>query len=324
MDEGISEPALPQARDSSGCPAGDCGSSSEGYATSQDSLVASSETLSFASEDAPSDEAQKLDSLSLALQELRYEKLPPPQPLAIQTQRQKPVGASKQLQQQRRSSSMKSQKTPPGTPNQMKKVVRFADAFGLDLAYVKHVFDTENPPVIPPQATRDLDLPEATAAAISRLRRPEPLERRLFSSPCFAQPGGCASFMSRVLAQRVVLERASATQPSGRIHGLVRVANLGFEKSVMAHATFDGWRSCIDVPAVYVEGSSTGATDQFSFTLPLPQSFGVGDRVFLCVRYCIGGETFWDNNFGENYAFDCFAVNTVSGGGTTGPACSRF
>lgn len=53
-----------------------------------------------------------------------------------------------------RSSSLKSGKTPPGTP--MKKIVRFADAMGLDLIDIK-VFMDEIPRV-PKEAYRSASL----------------------------------------------------------------------------------------------------------------------------------------------------------------------
>lgn len=55
----------------------------------------------------------------------------------------------------KRSTSLKTYKTPPGTPHR-KKVVRFADAMGLDLEDVKHVMNTDDPPHIPDSAMRDL------------------------------------------------------------------------------------------------------------------------------------------------------------------------
>lgn len=49
-----------------------------------------------------------------------------------------------------RSSSLKSGKTPPGTP--MKKIVRFADAMGLDLTDIKVFLDEI--PRVPKEAYR--------------------------------------------------------------------------------------------------------------------------------------------------------------------------
>ena len=60
------------------------------------------------------------------------------------------------LQQKvKRSSSLKTSKTPPGTPDR-KKVVRFADALGLDLEDIRTVMNSQDPPHIPASAMRDL------------------------------------------------------------------------------------------------------------------------------------------------------------------------
>ena len=55
----------------------------------------------------------------------------------------------------KRSTSLKTTKTPPGTPTR-KKAVRFADALGLDLESVRHVLNLDAPPEIPGSALKDL------------------------------------------------------------------------------------------------------------------------------------------------------------------------
>ncbi len=55
----------------------------------------------------------------------------------------------------KRSTSLKTYKTPPGTPHR-KKGVRFADALGLDLESVRHILNIEAPPKIPATALKDL------------------------------------------------------------------------------------------------------------------------------------------------------------------------
>ncbi len=61
----------------------------------------------------------------------------------------------------KRSTSLKTNKTPPGTPSR-KKVVRFADALGLDLESVRHILNLEAPPKIPAAALRDLKVSSQT------------------------------------------------------------------------------------------------------------------------------------------------------------------
>nr|XP_034299276.1 glycogen-binding subunit 76A isoform X3 [Crassostrea gigas] len=123
----------------------------------------------------------------------------------------------------RKSSSLKAKKTPPGTPSR-KKMVRFADALGLDLEDVRHVLNAENPPKIPASAMADLKV------GIESDRKE--LGKR-FLTPCFQQPGASENFLQRVIAQKVCLENAIITDLT--ITGVVRVANIGFHKIVRAH-----------------------------------------------------------------------------------------
>ncbi|CAH8514365.1 unnamed protein product, partial [Dicrocoelium dendriticum] len=154
----------------------------------------------------------------------------------------------------KRSSSLKSQRTPPGTPGQ--KAVRFADAFGLDLESVRHVFDQEQPPRIPASATFDLDLDKDESIA--------KIGAKQFSL-CFAQPVSSPNFIHRVLLETVCLEDAHVENTRGRLTGTIRLRSLGFEKRVYVRITYNNWATYFDNPASYVLDSHDGATDRFSF-----------------------------------------------------------
>ena len=102
-----------------------------------------------------------------------------------------------------------------------------------------------------------------------------------------------------------------------RLVGSVAVRNLAFEKSVTARCTFDGWASYANVRAVYARservarrsesGQPVGSLEfdifEFSVNLPVRWRAVRGDRahVELAIRYDVDGQTFWDNNCGENY-----------------------
>ncbi|TGZ70943.1 hypothetical protein CRM22_002908 [Opisthorchis felineus] len=200
----------------------------------------------------------------------------------------------------KRSSSLKSQRTPPGTPGQ--KVVRFADALGLDLESVRHVFDQENPPKIPASATFDLEID--TDESIAKLGAKQ-------FRMCFSQPGSAANFIRRVLDQTVCLEDAHVEMPRGVLNGTIRVRSLGFEKRVFVRATYNDWSTYCDTTASYVQGSHDGATDRFSFSLVFPDTMVPGRRAQFAIRYdAHTGEQFWDNNFGQNYSVMCYAKAT--------------
>nr|CAI5838717.1 unnamed protein product [Callosobruchus analis] len=131
----------------------------------------------------------------------------------------------------RRCSSLKTGKTPPGTPGR-KKIVRFADALGLDLADVRTFLDEI--PKVPTSAYEDLsvdltDSPSDTSLE-SRSTCPKP-DKVLM--PLFQQPGGLPNFLDLVRDNYVCLENAVVDDPFMlTIKGFVRVRNLDFHKSV--------------------------------------------------------------------------------------------
>jgi len=199
----------------------------------------------------------------------------------------------------RRSTSLKSGKSPPPGSSQRKKEVRFADALGLDLESVKHIMNTKEPPIVPASAHKHLMIRSESADFT-------PSRRRLLHT-CFSQPGMSRNFADRVGDRRVSLETCMVTQTS--IDGIVRVANIAYEKCVSVRYTMNGWLAFTDVPASYIHGSSTGSTDQFRFSIPLSNSFGIiNNAVEFSVRYEAGdcGNVFWDSNFGANYRVECY------------------
>jgi protein phosphatase 1 regulatory subunit 3A/B/C/D/E len=196
----------------------------------------------------------------------------------------------------RRCSSLKTGKTPPGTPGRSKSV-RFADVLGLDLADVRTFLDEV--PKIPKSAYEDLDvtIPPQT------LQLGPQLEKVLV--PLFQQPGSLPGFMERLRDSQVCLESAAVTDPvSLTITGCVRVRNLDFHKSVHIRYSMDSWRSFSDLTASYVENSCDGFSDKFSFIL-FGNSLQIGQRVELAIRFQAKGEQFWDSNYGTNYCFQC-------------------
>ncbi|KAG8231571.1 hypothetical protein J437_LFUL011567 [Ladona fulva] len=238
----------------------------------------------------------------------------------------------------RRSTSLKTGKTPPGTPSR-KKIVRFADVLGLDLADVRTFLDEI--PYVPRSAFQDL-APESsfepvavaahweigsTTRVVASARRP----RRYHLTPLFPQPGAAADFMDRVRERFVCLESAVEEDVDDEeddgsdffgvncwsLLGTVRVRNLAFHKSVHARASADGWRSHADVPASFLPGSCDGFSDRFAFeirpgipptggsigTAPFPRRIPSGGRLEFAVRFQCQGSQYWDNNMGANYVF---------------------
>lgn len=211
----------------------------------------------------------------------------------------------------RRCSSLKTGKTPPGTPGR-KKIVRFADVLGLDLADVRTFLDEI--PKIPNSAYADLN-------ADSRCYSSENYNCD-YKSSCpssdkillalFQQPGGETNFLDRVRDNQVCLENAIVDDPVAlSITGTVRVRNLDFNKSVHIRYSLDSWKSFSDLQALYVQNSCDGFSDKFTFLMYV-NTIAVGQRLEFAVRFQCKGVQYWDNNNGANYCFQCLPVTNTT------------
>ncbi|XP_076171340.1 glycogen binding subunit 76A isoform X2 [Ptiloglossa arizonensis] len=228
----------------------------------------------------------------------------------------------------RRCSSLKTGKTPPGTPGR-KKIVRFADVLGLDLADVRTFLDEI--PKVPNSAYSDLiydDIFQKDTSPVNTVsnswgnrymdsRRgsgafpPRKLDRTLV--PLFQQPGGQPNFLDLVRERRVCLENVLVQDPvSLCIQGTVRVINLDFHKSVHIRYTLNSWRNFSDLQATYVPNTCDGFSDKFAFALYC-YTLTVGQRLEFAVRFQCKGEQYWDNNAGANYCFQCLPASSAVG-----------
>ncbi|CAG4947254.1 unnamed protein product [Parnassius apollo] len=206
-------------------------------------------------------------------------------------------------QRVRRCSSLKTGKTPPGTPGR-KKIVRFADVLGLDLADVKTFMDEI--PVIPKSAYDDLtgcDVQNSPPA------RPQPKLGALTLVPLFQLPRDVTEKLEKM---NVCLESARVCDGAHvTVCGSVRVRNLDFHKTVHVRYTMNRWKTYTDLQATYVQGSCDGYSDRFQFVLYAP-CISSGQRLELAVRFQCKGQQFWDSNDGSNYCFDCLALGATA------------
>lgn len=194
----------------------------------------------------------------------------------------------------RRCSSLKTWKTPPGTPGE-KKMVRFADALGLDLADIRTFLDEI--PRIPNSAFENLNYSDFAA-----MPPPPPL---LTLVPKFVQPDSQLDFLDRVEHGYVSLERALVTDVAVlTVSGSIRVRNIAYEKEVHVRYTKDSWTTFSDLQASYIMNSCDEFSDRFSFVL-YGHTLKIGGRLEFAIRLDCCGLQFWDNNFGKNYVFEC-------------------
>ncbi|XP_034942743.1 glycogen-binding subunit 76A isoform X2 [Chelonus insularis] len=232
-----------------------------------------------------------------------------------------------QPQRVRRCSSLKTGKTPPGTPGR-KKIVRFADVLGLDLADVRTFLDEI--PKVPNSAFSDLVYDQVFSKDSSPNFYDNISSRQSFFRstsdsfsmsnnnsikpdkmlvPLFQQPGGLPNFLDIVRDRQVCLENVIVQDPiSMCIEGTVRVRNLDFHKSVHIRYTLDSWKNFSDLQASYVNNSCDGFSDKFTFRLYC-HSLKVGARLELAVRFQCKGAQYWDNNLDSNYCFQCLPTS---------------
>lgn len=235
-------------------------------------------------------------------------------------------------QRVRRCSSLKTGKTPPGTPGR-KKIVRFADVLGLDLADVRTFLDEI--PKIPNSAYSDLIYDEVFQKDSSPVNfwgtGPATFTTPLYAAtmpkgpmtgakldrslvPLFQQPGGLANFIDLVRERLVCLENVVVQDPVTMcLHGTVRVRNLDFHKSVHVRYSLDSWQNFSDLQAVYAVNSCDGFSDKFTFVLYC-HTLKIGQRLELAVRFQCKGSQYWDNNDGANYCFQCLPATPSSPG----------
>ena len=118
--------------------------------------------------------------------------------------------------------------------------------------------------------------------------------------PLFEQPGFSPTFMSLVQSKKICLEKVQIDSNTN-IFGLVRVLNLAYLKLVKVVWTNNNWKTVNENFAEYVEGSSEGGTDKFSFQINCGE-VTIDTEVELCLMLSCAGDH-WDNNFGNNYKF---------------------
>eukprot|EP00095_Tigriopus_kingsejongensis_P012103 maker-scaffold747_size103044-snap-gene-0.19 protein:Tk12103 transcript:maker-scaffold747_size103044-snap-gene-0.19-mRNA-1 annotation:"glycogen-binding subunit 76a-like isoform x1" len=228
----------------------------------------------------------------------------------------------------RRASSLRSGKTPPRTPGE-RKIVRFADVFGLDLIDVKTFLDEV--PKVPKCAFRYLtnvelsDIEsengsvESTGQSAKKFHTLPPIPPRQPTTtlvPMFTQPGSFSNFFDLLKVKKVCLENAF-TAHRAAIQGTIRVRNISFQKTVGVRYSYNDWQTSVDIAARYLNDSCDGISDKFTFYILLPAPLYAGHKLQFCIRYQTDTEEFWDNNDGGNYVFQCLGVAGTGQGGSS-------
>ncbi|KAJ5486689.1 hypothetical protein N7530_000989 [Penicillium desertorum] len=129
----------------------------------------------------------------------------------------------------------------------------------------------------------------------------------------------------------VRLERLFLSADKSTLIGTVAVANLAFHKNVTARFTLDYWRTTSEVSAAYCHDvrrqQVADGFDRFSFDLKLNDQANLETKtMFMCIRYNVDGQEYWDNNDSVNYQVDFHKVpktTTKPANGGSRPALPR-
>ncbi|KAL0962698.1 hypothetical protein UPYG_G00344190 [Umbra pygmaea] len=181
----------------------------------------------------------------------------------------------------------------PEPPAVIRRKVSFADAFGLDLVYIKEFDSTDQ------TGGEGTDTPEPMVKVNKEVDE-------YFLSSLFTVPSSPEELEQRLQDQKLELESIELLPGTTTLRGIVRVSNLCYNKSLYVRITLDSWKTYFDLLAEFVPGSSDGATDRFVFRLTLVPPFEIeGARVEFCLRYETTVGTFWANNNDLNYVLFC-------------------
>lgn len=105
----------------------------------------------------------------------------------------------------------------------------------------------------------------------------------------------------------VRVERLYLSHDKKHILGSVIVANMAYEKSVICRFTLDYWTTISETTAVHCCAlpGQMGRYDRFIFSIRVTETVNIESKpIFVCIRYNVNGQEFWDNNFGSNYQLD--------------------
>ncbi|KAJ6263272.1 hypothetical protein Dda_1833 [Drechslerella dactyloides] len=204
----------------------------------------------------------------------------------------------------RRPSSMPSTPTYP-------KVVHFDS----HLEHVRHFIHSERPTAVsagssPVESGMDTDS-----------EYPFPSDE-----PPFEWEIGLPNFPDRVdrSSAMVRVEKVTLSHDKKALLGSVAVANISFQKLVVARFTLDYWQTTSEVAAEYTNDIRRRHTDdgydRFTFKVKLEDMANLENKtLFFCVRYRVDSKEFWDNNNSINYQVD-FRKKAIPQHGKSGPS----
>jgi hypothetical protein len=222
-------------------------------------------------------------------------------------------------------------------------MVRFADSFGLDLENVKLItnasfeaFNQAETNLSAGELDSDMGNIENEANKGAATTKPFLVLIPLFSIKKSSNEQ--ATFM-------IKMDEYIYDYENKLIKCIIKVKNVSFEKRVFARISFNNWKTFYDLDAIFIRSetiqnnkfsssppSMSTNYDYFGFCIVIPEknsltllnenSTVVGGtrplddcivRIEFALCYQVNDDTnqsFWDNNGGENYKFQCFFNKT--------------
>lgn len=199
----------------------------------------------------------------------------------------------------RPSSARRRPSSMPGTPTFSKAV-----HFDSHLEHVRHFLQVDRPlavsagssPVEAYESDNEFPFEESSGG------RGPPFEWEIVVSNFPAETPHRLSLPVRV--ERVFLSADNKT-----LIGSVAVANLAFNKYVVARFTLDYWKTTSEVVAEYNndvrQPKNMDGYDRFNFNIKLADQANLEAKtMFFCVKYTVNGTEYWDNNNATNFQID--------------------
>ncbi|CAD6446838.1 0c2e6454-9b33-485b-853e-23f56a336a24 [Sclerotinia trifoliorum] len=129
-------------------------------------------------------------------------------------------------------------------------------------------------------------------------------------------------------AMPIRVERVFLSADNKNLIGTVAVTNLAFNKLVVARFTLDYWKTTSEVVAEYNndirQPKHSDGCDRFYFNIKLADQANLEAKtMFFCVKYCVNGVEYWDNNNATNFQIDFRKKAKLQNGKKSSPAASR-
>ena len=178
-----------------------------------------------------------------------------------------------------------------------RKSVHFADTKGL--ALVSTFFFTKERSLLETDTEQDHFVGIRTAfRRKSRQAKPRRGKEEGARFLNYKSPIPMREFEENILKNNVCLEKTYCNRNG--VYGRIQVKNIAFEKDITVRYTRDAWATHEDRRAKYIPGASIGDNDTFFFHIPAPVSSSQ-QKMEFAICYKVSDETYWDNNFGDNY-----------------------